>query len=946
MRREYTKALSLLMIIFFLPNALLSQTAADIDSLKLELIKSKNDTSTMHLYNAIAQAYRNYQSDSTLFFGEKLMEIAERLNDKERQVRASLFIGEAYYRLGDYESAEIQFKKNLEPSSQLKNPSSSVQYLQCQNLVGLAIVSRRQNKNDEALRYLYQCVDVAKKKKIPNFEAVAYQNIFNNLFSSNSELALSYLQKAIDIFIEINDKRALSRAYVTLGAAYSRLDQHQKVIDQYVPIIDFFKEEKDYRNLDHIYSRLGFAHMQLGNIKKAEQYFQEMVEVSKQLNEKLGMVASSVRLAEFYHQTRQFEKVFPVANKAYKTANIEKWRIEESNALRIIAMTNVELQNFDTAFVLYDRLLELKDTMVMESFDQKLEALEVQFQTKEKQAQIETQMAQLAQQKNINIAFGTIALLLLALTLLAWRNIQQRKRTNEQLKTLDKSKSRFFANISHELRTPLTLISTPLEHVIENLGEKKLKGDIQLAYSNSQKMLALVDEIMDLSKLESGKLKLEERPINLFELTKRIFFSYESLAKLHQIKLSYDYQLDKDLLVKLDVNKFEKILNNLLSNALKFSTENDSVSLTIKESRKFINFEIKDTGKGIHSDDLPNIFDRFYQSNSDQLIGGTGIGLALSKELALLFGGELTAESKSGQGSIFSLRLPLKEGEKQEMSSKNRETPETSPSFYHSASSPDKEPKFVPNFIDSEKPKLLIVEDNPEMSNFLKKSLEMDYQCLIAKEGMEALSILEKEPVDLITSDVMMPKMDGFEFRQKLIEQNKHKRIPFIMLTARALEEDKLKGFQLGVDDYVSKPFSIRELKARIQNLLLNKFEREQFLNEQSKETEENLSQEEKLLIEAERIVVENLANPKFKVGDLAFQMNYSERQLIRIIKKLTGLTSVKFINEIRLQKAKRLLETRQFATISEVCYEVGYDQLSYFGLKFQERFGKKPSEI
>ena len=325
------------------------------------------------------------------------------------------------------------------------------------------------------------------------------------------------------------------------------------------------------------------------------------------------------------------------------------------------------------------------------------------------------------------------------------------------------------------------------------------------------------------------------------------------------------------------------------------------------------------------------------------LQGGTGVGLALAKELAKLLQGDLTFKSEWGKGSTFTLHLALK---KEYLS---METVEEIP-INSDKESPRVLPTFQPLFINKEKPKLLIVEDNPEMSRYLEQSLSENYQCTTATDGRDALNKLKLFDFHCITSDVMMPNMDGFIFRSMVNEYPQWRQIPFLLLTARYLEADKLKGFQLGIDDYVTKPFSTKELQARIYNLIRNKIERDEFLKTEQSLSKAHetvaLSVEQRLLKKAEQTVLDNIDQADFKVTDLAKQIGYSSKQLGRIIKKLTGLSSVAFILEIRLQKARELLEKRTFGTVTEVMYEVGIQSTSYFTRKFTERFGKNPSEV
>ncbi|MCB0524348.1 MAG: response regulator, partial [Saprospiraceae bacterium] len=255
-------------------------------------------------------------------------------------------------------------------------------------------------------------------------------------------------------------------------------------------------------------------------------------------------------------------------------------------------------------------------------------------------------------------------------------------------------------------------------------------------------------------------------------------------------------------------------------------------------------------------------------------------------------------------------------------------------------------PVFQTQLHAESRPRILIVEDQPEMQKFLRESLSDDYECEVAREGGEALQLLQTRHFDLTSSDVMMPGMDGFSLREKVNQISSLRQMPFILLTARALDEDKLHGLRLGVDDYITKPFSVPELKARISNLLKNKFEREKGWQESSGSTS-NLEEpaDRELLREAEKKVLQNLDRSDYKIADLASEIGFGERQLRRVIRNLSGLSPVEFILEIRLQKARQLLEKRKFTTVSEVQFEVGIESASYFSKKFTERFGKNPSD-
>jgi signal transduction histidine kinase/DNA-binding response OmpR family regulator/ligand-binding sensor domain-containing protein len=528
---------------------------------------------------------------------------------------------------------------------------------------------------------------------------------------------------------------------------------------------------------------------------------------------------------------------------------------------------------------------------------------------------------------------------------------------SEELRNLDKLKSRFFANVSHELRTPLTLILGHLGRLRKQLTESEYEPQLKVMERNSRKLLGLVEEILDLSKLEAEKLETNEEPTPFLSFIRRIFSNYESAAAYNAIDLKFYSGAEEEMTLLLDRKKIEKILDNLLSNALKFTQKGGSVTMSVSLSEDFVGISVSDSGEGIHPDDLPYIFDRFYQSRlpEKRAQGGTGIGLALSMELATLLGGDLNVESALGKGSTFVFEFPKKLVE--------TAAPEVSENdLIQTPMEQESAKKDVHNSSHN----ILIVEDHPDMRAFVQSIVGENYNTFLAVNGQEALDILEREKIDFIISDVMMPVMDGFQLLEKLKGEDSYRHIPVLMLTARAAAEDRLQALRIGVDDYLTKPFVAEELMARIRNLLINYNERlrwAQGLASLTDEAEENvpdidgeesseeffdaqITQEDQIwLSELESFVKNNCKNNNLSVDWISSEMNVSTRQLQRRLKKITGLTPKKYINEVRLQIARELLETQKYKTISQVAYHVGFQKVNYFTQLFTERFGVTPSD-
>lgn len=530
--------------------------------------------------------------------------------------------------------------------------------------------------------------------------------------------------------------------------------------------------------------------------------------------------------------------------------------------------------------------------------------------------------------------------------LLLEKRVRERTRVVEEqtmaLRELDEMKTRFFANISHELRTPLTLILGPVEAAI---NQEKLQTPEQtqallsLIRRHGLKLKQLVEEILSLSKLEANQLALEEQPQKLAVVLKNFWSNFEEQAALEEVNWEIDQEIPADLVVLMDVDKLEKIINNLLSNALKHTSKGEQVGMSTRwdQATKCLYLNVNDTGKGIAPEDLPHIFKRFYQSKEGKAAGGTGIGLALASELAQLMGGDIQAASILGTGSTFMLTIPF------EALGKN-EQPEVSAEDFE-----------LPVLVSDSSATVLIVEDLMDMRLFLSVLLSQYYQVKTAENGQQALRLLEEndKEIDLVISDVMMPVMDGFELLEKLKNDSKRAQIPVIMLTARTAERDKLKALKIGVDDYLQKPFSNRELLARIKNVLEHYQKRQGWVEQELPTTikQTQVSNEEAHVnrtidpwtAQVEEIVKREVGNTQFNITSLAYDLNLSERQLRRKIKAKTGLTPNQYFRCIKLDVARQLLETRRFQTVSEVANYVGFTNVHYFSKLYLAQYGRKP---
>ena len=531
-------------------------------------------------------------------------------------------------------------------------------------------------------------------------------------------------------------------------------------------------------------------------------------------------------------------------------------------------------------------------------------------------------------------------------------DIRIQEKENLQIQELDRLKTNFFTNISHEFRTPLTLIISPLEQYLSENTDlpNPQRKRAESIYRNAKQLQKLINQLLDLSKLEAGRLLPEITQSNIVEFTEKVINSFQDLAEQKHITLQF-IAPQQHLMAYFDSDMVEKILTNLLSNAFKFSKEGGiiavSINLNLSDNRQVI-IKVSDNGIGISPENLPNIFNRFYQvySKNQPQVVGTGVGLSLCKELAELHRGEILVSSKLGEGTTFSVYLPINKNafdvqwirEGGNIPEKHiQQTENTAQSI------DNKSIKFV----DKDKSWLLIAEDNEDLRSYIKEIFIDDYQILEAENGLSALKIAQENLPDLIISDWMMPLMTGVELCEKIKTDLYTSHIPVIILTSKSSNDSKLMGLETGADDYITKPFNANLLEVRVKNILENRKKlRELFSNSPKIKTREITlnSSDEHFLEKVIKIIEDNLSNINLNITFLEEELKMSNMQMYRKLKSLTNLSGNEFIKNVRLKKAVQLLESENY-NIAEIAYKVGFSDPSYFSRIFKKQYGKTPSD-
>lgn len=527
----------------------------------------------------------------------------------------------------------------------------------------------------------------------------------------------------------------------------------------------------------------------------------------------------------------------------------------------------------------------------------------------------------------------------------------------EKLQELDEIKSRFFTNISHEFRTPLTLTLGQIDSVMNSTQDSNIKKKLEMAYQNAKKLLRLINQILEISKIESGRHQLKVARKNIASFVRHILYNFESIADQKGISLEFISERD-EILVYFDPEKMEKVFTNLISNSIKFTSEGGKISINIRlskeldtEEKDVVEIIVSDTGIGIPDERLPYIFDRFYQADriDRSEIEGTGIGLTLVKELVELHSGKIDVKSKVGEGTSIKVTFlfgkdHFRSEDISEIDSEIESDSDLS-SFYEDRV--ESEPSYEKKELQ-DRERILVIDDNADIRKFIREQLEENYEIIEAKDGLSGFDKANEIIPDLIITDVKMPVMDGFELSKKIKESTLTSHIPIIILTAKADQKDKLFGLETGADDYLIKPFNSQELVLRVKNLIsIRKKLREKFSKTAnfipSEVTESSLDQ--KFLSKIIEEINKNISDEKFSTEILAKNVAISVSQLNRKLNALIGQPAGQLIRTIRMEKAAKMLINKE-ASIKEVAYSVGYSDQSNFARSFKKHFGKTPGEF
>jgi len=702
-----------------------------------------------------------------------------------------------------------------------------------------------------------------------------------------------------------------------------------------------------------------------GLFEEAEQIYGEIATVLTKTEsyEKIG--GYYLNYGKFNMATQQYSKAFEACKKGYDIYSKGNFVYKKKLCAKCLYEVSAKRADAKEELKWYKEYHTINDALITVEAKDKINQLEFNNKYKEEKLVYEKNILALEykikQEEKNKFIILVVLLAILPLAFSLWWVYRSEKKKRllleenlknksliavqaEKLKEQEKQKLSFFANIAHEFQTPLTIISGQSARLLE---EEQIAQKDKLAIStisrNSTNLLHLTKQILEGTKSDDWKMKLKVEQFYLYEVLNPIITEFKVLATEKKLQLNMDCQKTQELVLQTDANKLCVIIENILSNAIRHSKSEGTITINCQAINDQLRIDFKDNGIGIPPDKLPYIFDKFYQVSSADNIkehaGGFGMGLSMCKEYADLLGGNIKVQSTLNVCSTFRLEIPT---HLKRAIAITKQVPKYKRASIISVTS-------IPDtiFVCESLATILIVEDNKDIWLYLQHLLEGQYNLAFASNGLEALSYLENEPIpNLIITDLMMPYMDGLSLIENLKSNSAFNFIPIVVLTARNDVGEKIIGLSLNRDDYIIKPFDNVIFVARIEYLLSlskNSFES---ITALKKEQVKLTPRDQAWLEQIEALVRNSLGDLDFTSATIASEINVSIVHLNRKLKSLIGFTSSKYILEARMRKALELLEKGEINTVKEVCYNVGFKEPKYFARNFKERFGKNPSEF
>ena len=863
---KYVLYLTIILFVF-LPRQLFSQKNT-ADSL-VALMNTADEKRKGELNLELANYFLAEYPDSTIYYGTTARTIGRKINNHVIVIRSYSMIGEAYQRQNKMKEALSSYLKGLELAEK-KNEKSLAGTI----YNGIGVCYFYLNNPGKAEQYLEQAAQAKKEAKDYKYYALIAANLAAlQIVNQSFDASIKTLKEAEKTLLKNKQEEYLSTIYNSLGAAYLTLHPDSSIY-----------------------------------------YYEKSLEISARQKNYLSMMTALQNMGDYYLEQKQYSKAIEYMKRAIAT-NEKRPEDQYKPALfeRISTLYD-SIQDYKNAYHYKKLETETRQRIFSVEKQKEIDELEIRYQSEKKEKEIQQHKREIEKAKNRQtiLLFSAIALFLVA-GFIIYLVFQRKKITRE----FEQEKLRLFENIFHEIRTPLTLIDGPIQ-VMKQHADPSGQEQLSLMERNSKKLFYLVNELLDASKLGKGSYQLSYTTGNIHEYIERISGQFTNEAASKGIRMQTEQTQDEKL-YSFPSDALEKILSNLIGNAVKYSPGGSEIYVTSQIREQEIIIVVKDTGPGIPEKEQKKIFRRFFRGKQAADVNGTGIGLSIVKELVDLSKGKITLYSDS-KGTVFTVAIPVHELQAAQGSLN----------------------------ADENIPVLLLAEDDPDTATFSMSVLKDKFHVIHVRNGQQAMEVIGENLPDIVLSDVMMPEKDGITLLKEIRANELTNYLPVVLFSAKASLESRLEGLQHGADAYISKPFSPEELQLTLQNLF-NTIQRNKDIYKESINSEKTFEQRVKsqntYVNKVIDCIIRNIDDHEYSVNELSADMSVSRSQLHRKLVALTGFSTTNFIRMIRLEKAKDLLLNNE-GNITEIAYKCGFNSQSYFTKSFTEYFEKSPTQF
>lgn len=765
-------------------------------------------------------------------------------------------------------------------------------------------------------------------------------DVFRTL--GNYSEAEKYVMKALDISQKNDDDYQVQFLNLYLGAILGDMDKLQRSDSVLNLSQAFFNSIDDSYMSYEIDQLLGMNEMKKHRYNSAITIFESCLIQNQLYQNPIAFCELHKNLSNCYLNKNELDKAKVHLDSAFyymKAFDVTYFKID---LLKTQERYFLHQNEYKKAHATLTRIDSLEKKSQKESNDSYINELKYFYETEKKEKEnliLKSEKEEIKRSKQNQFYQLLIGMILLALGLIiVYLLYKNRQRSNQKLKELDTLKSKFFESISHELRTPLTLIQLPVTKSLDT-GEAIPKNELKTINYNTKRLQNLMDDLLSITRIEANKYPLEIAPNNITEQVTIVSAQFDSLAESNSIKYLKNIP-SQSITAHYDKEIVNKILINLISNAIKYSENSGTVKVSFEITNNQALLEVSDQGKGIKKEDQQYIFDKFYRvDQNNENVPGSGIGLSIVKELLGIINGSITVESIEGKGAKFSVKFPLHQVE-----IGDKQFDDTKGASIQSPLRSKKEDELA--IENADKPYVLVVEDNQELLTYIQEELSNDFKVFVANNGKLGIEKGIEIVPDLIISDWLMPEKNGIELCEAIKSNEITSHVPVMLLTAKTEVEDKIKGFETGADAYIAKPFEMNILKAQVKNIIKQrKNVIEKFNQDGSQVVAKDFSERElKFWNTFKNLVDENLSNSEFSIQTLANTLFMSRMQLNRKVKALTQTTGSEYILKQKIKLTKQLLANKDLQ-ISEIAYKVGYDNVNSFSRFFKKEVGSSPSD-